>query len=103
MAMLLELLVILHPMYFLHVIHSLIAGIIYLIFSLIYYGAGGTDNYGNNYIYKILDWNKPGATSVIVILVAIFIIILHIIACTIQILRFKFHKLLTKNQGIYSI
>lgn len=103
MAMLVELLVVLHPMYFFHVIHSLVVGLIYLIFSLIYYGAGGTDNYGNNYIYKILDWNKPGSTMIIVILVVILAVILHAVACIIHILRYKLHKILTKNYGVYTI
>ena len=32
-----------------------------MLFSAIYYLAGGTDQDGNPYIYSVLDWRDPGA------------------------------------------
>lgn len=102
-AMLLELLVVLHPMYILHVIYSLLIGLIYLIFTLIYYAAGGTDKHGNSYIYKILNWDNPGATMIIVVGIIVLAVILHSSACIIQIVRVKCHKIMTRNQKIYTL
>jgi hypothetical protein len=102
-AMLVELFVVLHPMYFLHVFYSLSVGLIYLIFTVIYYAAGGTDKYGNNYIYKILNWENPGATMIIVVGVIVLAVLLHCTACIIQIVRVRIHKFASKNQQIYTL
>eukprot|EP00405_Crypthecodinium_cohnii_P011740 CAMPEP_0206428790 /NCGR_PEP_ID=MMETSP0324_2-20121206/5870_1 /ASSEMBLY_ACC=CAM_ASM_000836 /TAXON_ID=2866 /ORGANISM="Crypthecodinium cohnii, Strain Seligo" /LENGTH=194 /DNA_ID=CAMNT_0053894377 /DNA_START=239 /DNA_END=823 /DNA_ORIENTATION=+ len=37
----------------------------YIIFSLIFFAAGGTDSEGNPYIYSALDWNYPGSALVV--------------------------------------
>lgn len=33
--------------------------VLYVVFSVAYYFAGGTDYMGRKYIYKVLDWAKP--------------------------------------------
>ncbi|XP_075151371.1 protein rolling stone-like [Haematobia irritans] len=55
------------PTRLLHFIYPLALGVIYAIFSIIYYYAGGLDPNGNAYIYEILDWSKPGWAALIVI------------------------------------
>ena len=50
------------PIRLLHFWYSILYGLLYVVFSLIYLGAGGTDKAGNNYIYSILDFfGNPGA------------------------------------------
>lgn len=49
-----------HPWYFFHFVYCYGAGLIYLIFSLIYFYVGGTNVFGDNFIYEILDWDNPG-------------------------------------------
>lgn len=53
----------------------------YIIFSVIYYGAGGLDKYGYHYIYKILDWKKPLPTLLVCMGEVMFITVLHLIIC----------------------
>lgn len=56
----------------------------YVIFSLIYYLAGGLDKNGNHYIYKILDWKKPVQASIVCVGEAIFMTILYSVICLLQ-------------------
>ncbi|ALC39023.1 CG9555 [Drosophila busckii] len=48
------------PTRLMHFIYPLLVGLIYGFFSLFYFLAGGTDFFGNRYIYFILDWQQPG-------------------------------------------
>jgi hypothetical protein len=41
LLMLIDLYVVLHPIHFLHAVYAISAGLIYLIFSIIYFLAGG--------------------------------------------------------------
>ncbi|XP_072941964.1 protein rolling stone-like isoform X2 [Epargyreus clarus] len=66
-----------HPMFLLHFYFSIGIGVIYLIFTLIYYAAGGTDPFGEHTIYPMIDWEYPGQTIGIVLLSALGIVILH--------------------------
>ncbi|XP_035732858.1 protein rolling stone-like isoform X1 [Vespa mandarinia] len=69
------------PLYMKNVWWCLIIILFYVIFSVIYYAAGGLDKYGYHYIYKILDWEKPGQTLIICIAGMAFIILMHLILC----------------------
>ncbi|XP_039952493.1 protein rolling stone-like [Bactrocera neohumeralis] len=51
-----------------HFVYPIGMGVIYVIFSLIYYFAGGVDTHGDHYIYTILDWAQP-ETAVITIII----------------------------------
>ncbi|KAG5670109.1 hypothetical protein PVAND_000392 [Polypedilum vanderplanki] len=97
-AMLIDLFIVLHPMYFFHVIYSLGVGLLYLIFSIIYYVSGGTDINGNDYIYSILNWNKAGQTTGIVFAVIALAIILHCVAVGLHFGRAKLHRVATKGR-----
>ncbi|XP_072018273.1 protein rolling stone-like [Amphiura filiformis] len=48
-----------------HAVYPLGYGVVYLIFTLIYWAAGGTDPNGNTGIYPgLLDWEDPGTTCI---------------------------------------
>lgn len=51
----------------------------YVIFSLIYYLAGGVDADGNVYIYPILDWTKPGMTIGTICGGAVCVVAIHLL------------------------
>ena len=53
------------PYYVAHVSMYAAFAACYVLFSLVYYGAGGTDCVGNDYVYPVLDWSKPGATVLV--------------------------------------
>ena len=66
------------PFYFAHSLYYFAYAAAYLLFSLLYYEAGGTDCKGNPYVYSVLDWRKPGAaatTSLGVLLVFVPIVL----------------------------
>lgn len=87
-AMFLEILVAEYTFRVFHFIHPIFVGLIYLLFSLIYYYAGGVDQNGKGNIYSILDWGeKPLSTGLIALGVAILMIFLHLISLIIQIVR----------------
>lgn len=94
---------ILHPMYFLHVIYTLAIGLIYSIFTLIYYFAGGTNAAGDPYIYDILNWENSLRAILIVIGVCILGVLMHSFACTLQICRVRFHRYITNSQRTYNV
>ncbi|XP_018322706.1 protein rolling stone [Agrilus planipennis] len=98
--MLLDLMVVAHPVRIVHFYLPVFFGIVYLVFSLIYWSAGGTDRYGCSYIYTILDWNKPGQTSAFCIGVLFFYLILHLFSFGVYSLRmFLFKKLRNGNKS----
>jgi len=80
LVMLVDVYVSRQPYYLLHGIYIGILGLLYLLFTYIYYVAGGTDCNGNRYIYAALDWSDPGSTSTLaVILLFIVLPVINII------------------------
>lgn len=91
--MLLEIIVAEYTFRVFHFIYPIFVGIIYLIFTLIYYFAGGVDSQGNNSIYSILNWGeKPLSTGLVVLGVAILLVFVHLIAVIIQLARKRIGK-----------
>lgn len=91
--MLLEIIVAEYTFRVFHFIYPIFVGIIYLIFTLIYYFAGGVTSTGNSNIYPILNWGeKPLSTGLVVLGVAILLVFVHLIAVIIQLLRKRIGK-----------
>ena len=63
------------PIRILHFIYSVILGVVWFIFSGIYFAAGGTSYYGNRYIYKFLNYGENVSFAVSMGFVVTFIII----------------------------
>lgn len=81
------------PVRFYHLFHSVIYGAVYIAFSGIYYGAGGTNEIGNPYIYSVIDWRKPGTAilySIVVVLIALPVV--HMLLYGVYLLRIFIHK-----------
>lgn len=81
--MVIDVIIVAFPVRILHIFLPILFTLCYLIFSIIYYFAGGTDSLGNRFIYPILDWNKPGValrtSGLVLILFCIIAFILFII------------------------
>ncbi|XP_067621793.1 protein rolling stone isoform X2 [Eurosta solidaginis] len=60
--MLVDFWVVAFPVRLLHAVYWMLLPIIYYVFTVVYYTAGGLDEYGNPYIYPILDWKTPERT-----------------------------------------
>ncbi|XP_067683943.1 protein rolling stone-like [Haliotis asinina] len=63
-----NLLIVNMPVRVYHVIYPVIYGVIYTVFSVVYHILGGTNEKGEPYIYKILDWSKLKRTLPLVFL-----------------------------------
>lgn len=59
--MLTDFMIVALPLRLLHVLHTILLAIVYVVFTLIYHVCGGTDEFGNPYVYPILDWHNPRA------------------------------------------
>lgn len=71
--------------------------VFYLIFSVIYYAAGGLDKHDYHYIYKILDWKKPALTSLVCAGGLTFVTVLHCVICILADFKDRFyHKIAEK-------
>ena len=60
------------PVRLLHVVYAELYGVLYLIFTVVYWRSGATNIIGDNFIYPVLDYeNKPYATAVFIIVYAL--------------------------------
>lgn len=71
--------------------------VLYLIFSLIYYVAGGLDRNGYHYIYKILDWKRPARTLLVCAGGLTFVTVLHCVTCMLAEARDRLYHKVTKR------
>uniref|UniRef100_A0A336MIU4 CSON012951 protein n=1 Tax=Culicoides sonorensis TaxID=179676 RepID=A0A336MIU4_CULSO len=99
--MFIDFIIVAHPIRLMHVIWPLLAGLVYGLFTLIYYLAGGVDPEGNKWIYEVLDWSKPGVVMIVVAGIIVVILILHTIMFWIYRLRvYLYKKFFVKNEII---
>lgn len=75
------------PLRLLHIYQPFGILLLYVIFSVIYWAAGGVDFEGNSYIYAVLDWNKPGDTLIFCLLGAIGALVIQVLWWFVHILR----------------
>ncbi|KAL2728745.1 protein rolling stone-like isoform X3 [Vespula squamosa] len=68
-----------------------------LMFLDLFITTGGLDKNGYHYIYKILDWEKPGQTLLICIGGMAFIILMHFILCLLDNARDCLYVRITKK------
>ncbi len=54
-----------YPIRFYHFIYSALLGIVYSIFTIIYYASGGTHSNGSNFIYSSLDYQTSPGTALL--------------------------------------
>lgn len=73
------------PFQLLHFFYPCITTVLYVIFTGIYHGAGGTNHEGDSFIYSVLDYeDKPGTSAVLAIVLVflpiVFFLILFLLA-----------------------
>uniref|UniRef100_A0A182XCJ4 Protein rolling stone n=1 Tax=Anopheles quadriannulatus TaxID=34691 RepID=A0A182XCJ4_ANOQN len=89
--MFLDLIIVAYPVRIWHVLQPITFGLVYCIFSVIYYAADGTDRFGRPYIYNVLDWNEPGKAMVTVVGTILLAMIVHMLMFAIYKLRVKIY------------
>ena len=82
------------PVRLLHSLYAFLYILIYLVFSIIYWLLCGTDNQGNTYIYKSLDYDnfKPTVGGQLVVFLLVVLPVLHLILFGITKLRDYLHR-----------
>lgn len=80
------------PVRLLHVFQPVLYLAIYVLFSVIYYVAGGTTSDGSHYIYSVLDWEKPGYTVAFLAIALVGSLFLHVLVWVIFLVREKLYS-----------
>lgn len=71
---------------------------IYVIFNVIYWAAGGTDPYGNPYVYSVLDWeNDPEEAAIVLALGVALVPVIFAALWLITFIRNRTHSIIFKN------
>ncbi|XP_045769625.1 protein rolling stone-like [Maniola jurtina] len=68
-----------HPTRFLHMVHPFLFALTYVVFSVIFYFAGGVNPFGEPWIYPVVNWTKPGPTILLVFVTGVMLIALHFV------------------------
>ena len=64
------------PMRIMHYVHYAAYAALYMLFSILYHVADGTNAHHKSYIYKVLDWEHPVSTlRYIVVIVVLSVIV----------------------------
>lgn len=84
------------PMRMMHMIHSVIFGLIYSAFSVIYWYLGGTNQYGEPFIYKVLNYGESPLKALYYIVAISFIVapMMHSMFFLLYRLRVFLHRFL---------
>ncbi|CAG9796422.1 unnamed protein product [Diatraea saccharalis] len=101
-AMLVELLLSAHPSRLMHIFQPLLFALAYLLFTVVYYFAGGHDPWGNAFIYPVIDWSKPQQTAVVVTLTALFLALMHLVVVAVAATRDAISRRFRNTTGIYN-
>lgn len=73
--------------------------VFYVIFTAIYYVAGGLDKHGYHYIYKILDWKRPPRTLLVCAGGFTFVTVLHCVTCMLVDVRDLVYRKIAEKLG----
>ncbi|XP_033098624.1 protein rolling stone-like isoform X1 [Anneissia japonica] len=93
LAMIIETLLSATPVRLLHVVYPIAYAISYLVLTLMFWAADGTDINGNSYIYSIIDYEKePGFSTITVFGALIGVIVCHVLIWLLVKLRLKIVK-----------
>lgn len=77
--MFIDLIIVAYPTRLWHVVQPIFFGMIYCLFSVVYYLCDGTNKKGYHYIYPVLDWSKPKSAMVTVVQTIVLAIIVQLV------------------------
>ncbi|CAB3241032.1 unnamed protein product [Arctia plantaginis] len=83
-----------------HIYQPLCFGVLYGLFTIIYYIAGGTDINGNEFIYDVLNWQYPKRSSILLISSVAFLIILYFLLWSLALIRDKCSMALVRTHSL---
>ncbi|CAB3241033.1 unnamed protein product [Arctia plantaginis] len=86
------------PVRLAHLYQPLGVGLLYALFSVIYFAAGGTDNEGHEFIYAVLNWREPRNAGIIVICSVSALVVLYVMLWMVAFLRDKLSTALMRTK-----
>ncbi|XP_055321317.1 protein rolling stone-like [Sitodiplosis mosellana] len=75
--MFIDILIVAYPMRLYHIIQPLCFAACYGVFSYIYYVCGGVNEFGNHFIYPVLNWETPEKALTTTVGIFILLVIVH--------------------------
>jgi len=76
--------------------------LLYLIFSVIYWAAGGTNDKGQDYIYDVLDWEeKPGEAVALAAGALALLVVIHYLFAALTWVRDRIHRACCCHKQVY--
>merc|ERR1711911_265555 len=90
------------PFRLLHFLHPLLIMVDYIIFTVIYWAAGGVDYNGNHYIYPVLNWDKPEDSAIFVVVGAVAGLVLYVVLWGVHLLRDRFLAAVHGHTSVHS-
>ncbi|KAL5006078.1 hypothetical protein ScPMuIL_017236 [Solemya velum] len=81
------------PIRIYHFFHPLIYGVVYWLFSVFYFLAGGTNVDGMPYVYTVLDWREPGTAAMYIGLTAFVLLpVCHVVMYFLTVARLAVYR-----------
>ena len=96
-AVVLDLFVGARPFFLLHVYQPFCVMFCYCTFTVVYWAAGGVGAEGEHWIYPIIDWDDPGNTSLVVVLMFLMLIPLQGVMWGVHLLRDLIYRKFVKK------
>jgi len=62
--------------------------LIYLLFNVVYWAAGGVDPYGHHWIYPITDWSNMSATGPLLPIIFVALAVVHVFIWLLDVLKY---------------
>ncbi|KAM3967705.1 protein rolling stone [Aphomia sociella] len=96
---LLELLLSRTPVRLCHFYQPLSIGLWYAAFTAVYFAAGGTDSFGNPFIYQVLDWRDGSRTGLIVAGSIAGLLVIYVVVWGLALCRDKISEAVIRTIG----
>mmetsp|Transcript_98728 Transcript_98728/g.283679 ORF Transcript_98728/g.283679 Transcript_98728/m.283679 type:complete len:294 (-) Transcript_98728:146-1027(-) len=61
----------------------MLVGLLYVMFTYVYYVSGGEDEEGNKFLYRAIDWSRPGAVGRLSAVLVFFVVPVMHCACSV--------------------
>ncbi|XP_037048666.1 protein rolling stone-like [Bradysia coprophila] len=92
--MFVDMLIMAYPLRLYHGIQPILLGVVYVIFSIIYYYAGGKNKFDQPYIYNVLDWSSsdPKKNVVTVVGTLVLSMAIHLVLFGVYRLKVFLHR-----------
>jgi len=97
-AVLVDMFVGARPFYLLHYYQPAFVMLGYGVFTVIYWAAGGLGIDGNDYIYWIINWDKPGFTILVIMILFVLMFLEQVLIWGLHCLRDFLYRKCVKRQ-----